>query len=166
CLLPFSVRSRSPSEVLARALARPRVGPGALPVHGQALPVTQAAIAAEIHEPLDVRLNLAARVALHLHVRFDRVANGLHLGLGELLDALVLRHVREGTEAPRGSEADPVDVREGVEDVLATGKVDSSNACHRFPLTLSPGAACGAGCCRSRAGRPCGALPCTFRKSS
>src|SRR5439155_10261478 len=51
---------------LARALARTRVGVRALAAHRQALTMAQAAIAAEIHQPLDVDRNLAPQIALDL----------------------------------------------------------------------------------------------------
>src|SRR5271154_4365879 len=48
---------------LGRALARARVGVGALAADRQALAVTQAAVAAEIHQTLDVHRHFAAQVA-------------------------------------------------------------------------------------------------------
>ncbi len=48
---------------LGRALARARVGVGTLTAHRQAATMTQAAIAAEVHQTLDIHAGLAAQVA-------------------------------------------------------------------------------------------------------
>src|SRR6266566_4177494 len=49
---------------LGRSFARARVGVGALTAHRQAAAMTQAPIAAEIHQPLDVDAGLATKIAL------------------------------------------------------------------------------------------------------
>src|SRR5947207_15713704 len=49
---------------LARAFARTRVGAGALAANRRALAMTGAAIAAEVHQSLDVHRDLAAQDAL------------------------------------------------------------------------------------------------------
>src|SRR6266498_4128091 len=49
---------------LARALARARVGARALAAYRQSLAMANAAIAAEVHQPLDAHRHLAAQVAL------------------------------------------------------------------------------------------------------
>ena len=56
-------------------------------MHRQALAVAQAAVAAEVHQPLDVHRDLAAQVALDDVVAIDRLADLQHLGVGELADA-------------------------------------------------------------------------------
>ena len=53
----------------------------------------EAAVAAEIHQALDVLLHFAARVALDLDVGVDGVADRLHVGFGELVDLLRLGDV-------------------------------------------------------------------------
>src|SRR5688572_315449 len=135
-------------EVLARTLARARVGARPLTPHGETFAMTEAAVATEVHQALDVRLHLAARVTLDLDRRLDRVADGLDVGFRQLLDPLGLGDVGRRAQALRGREPDAVDVRQGVDNVLPTRKIDASNACHGSSLPLSPAAACGAGCCR------------------
>src|SRR3546814_8023487 len=58
-----------------RALAGPRVGLGALAAHRQALAVAQAAVAAEVHQALDVHGHVAAQVALDHVVAVDGLAD-------------------------------------------------------------------------------------------
>src|SRR5690606_29116211 len=61
---------------LARALAGPGIGAGALAAHRQAAAVAQAAVAAQVHQPLDRHADLTTQVA------FDRVLG--HLGADAL----------------------------------------------------------------------------------
>src|SRR5215510_7850221 len=63
-LLNLARRSVQLHGLLARALARARVGARALAADRQALAVAQAAVRAEVHETLDVHGILAAQVAL------------------------------------------------------------------------------------------------------
>src|SRR5438067_1661224 len=53
------------------AAARARIGARALAAHRHTLAVAQAAVAADVHQPLDVELNLAARLnrRMYLHVK-------------------------------------------------------------------------------------------------
>src|SRR3954454_7948416 len=59
---------------LARALARARVGAGALAVHRQAAAVPQALVAADLHLAADVGGDLAAQITLDPEVLVDVVA--------------------------------------------------------------------------------------------
>src|SRR5262249_61913956 len=47
----------------AASAAGARVGSRALPAHGQAPAMSQATITADVHQPLDVQLDLAAQIA-------------------------------------------------------------------------------------------------------
>src|SRR5262249_30673730 len=53
-------------DALARPLAGARVRVSALATHGQALAVADAAVGADVHQPLDVHRDLAPQVALDL----------------------------------------------------------------------------------------------------
>ena len=52
--------------------------------------MTQPAVGTEIHKPLDVHRELATKVALHLMVTVDIVADALHLGVREGLGTGIL----------------------------------------------------------------------------
>src|SRR3546814_8741618 len=58
-----------------RSLAGSRIGMRALAVHRQALAVPEPAVAAEIHEPLDVHRNLASEISFNDVVAVDRLAD-------------------------------------------------------------------------------------------
>ena len=68
-----------PAIGLGRPLAGAGVGVGALAAHRQAPAMTQAAIAAEIHQPLDVHRDFAAQIALDHVVAVDHLADVQHL---------------------------------------------------------------------------------------
>src|SRR5262249_1501812 len=156
-----------------RALAGPSVGVRALAADGETLPVAQAAVAAEVHEPLDVHGDLAPEITLDLVVGLDDLADGAGLLLGEVLGPRGQVDPRLGHDVLGGLVADPVDVLEGGHPPLCGGKADAGDASHAgsvssFPgRALSPAAACDAGSPRRSPGRPafCGS-PCTCRKSS
>src|ERR1700755_247564 len=59
----------------------------ALAPHRQTAPVRQTAIAAEVHEPLDVHGGLTPQIAFHDIVTIDHFANLQHFLVGELRDA-------------------------------------------------------------------------------
>src|SRR6185295_883706 len=60
---------------LGRALAGARVGVRALAANGQTLAVTQAAVAAKVHQALDVGDHFAAEIALDQVVAVDRLTD-------------------------------------------------------------------------------------------
>src|SRR4051795_702636 len=84
-----------------RALARARVRLGALAVDRQATAVAETAVAADLHQALDVLRALAAKVALDGEVVVDVVAELADLVLGEVADVGVLIHAR-GREGGTG----------------------------------------------------------------
>src|SRR5207247_3339360 len=80
CSAGLRGRSGNLDRGLARTLPRARVGAGTLAANRQSLAMTGAAIAAEVHQPLDIHRHLATQIALDgkscdllaqtLHVRF------------------------------------------------------------------------------------------------
>src|SRR3546814_9700843 len=90
-----SWRGRGPRRLLGdfllagdrpcRALAGPRVGLGALAAHRQALAVTQTAVAAEVHEALDVHRHVAAPVALDHELAVDGLADARPTVVGQFV---------------------------------------------------------------------------------
>src|SRR5215472_8762654 len=72
---------------LRRSLARARIGVGALAAHRQAATMTQAAIAAQIHQPLDVDAGFATQIALDDVVAIDHFADLQDFLVAQLADA-------------------------------------------------------------------------------
>src|SRR5690348_837268 len=105
-------------DCLGRTLARARIGVGTLAAHRQAAAMTQAAIAAEVHQPLDVDAGLAAKIALDDIVAVDHFADLQHLSVAELADATIQRDLHFLHDVPGALFADPMDVLERNEDAL------------------------------------------------
>src|SRR5262249_36266671 len=68
------------------ALARARVGVGALASDGQAATMPQTAVAAEVHQALDIHGDVSPQVAFNDIVAIDRLADLQHLRVGQLVD--------------------------------------------------------------------------------
>src|ERR1700686_5791805 len=86
-LAPSGLARRSVElhRLLARALARTRIGAGALPAHRQPLAMPQASPGPQVHESLDIHRHFAAQITLDRpfgDVRTDR----RDFGLGQDLD--------------------------------------------------------------------------------
>src|SRR5690606_32549543 len=85
-----------PGDRLCRALPGPRVRVRPLSANRQALAVTQAAIAAQIHQALDIHGNFAPQITLDRIIAVDRLANLPDLEIGKLVNE------------PRRRDADPL----------------------------------------------------------
>src|SRR5690349_19277603 len=92
----------SASDGLLRALAAARVRLRALPVHRQPAPMADAAVGANLGEPLDRLLAVAAQVSLDLEVRVDEVAELRDLFVREVLDLGVGAEAELGRDPARG----------------------------------------------------------------
>src|SRR5262249_52268672 len=112
-------------ETAPRALAGAGVGVSTLAVDGETLAVPESAVAAEVHEALDVLLNLSAQIAFDLVASLDDVADRLHVGFRELVHLAVLGDVRLLADLLRGRTTDSVDVRKRERDGLAAREIDS-----------------------------------------
>src|SRR6266545_2196484 len=133
------------------ALARAGIGVGALPANRQALAVPDAAIRADVHEPLDAHGDLAPEIALDLVLALDNVAQAGGLLVRPALDSLVRVHAGVGENPLRRGNADTVNVLDRDLAPLVAGQIHSGDACHISCSSgpgASPGAACGADSCR------------------
>src|ERR1700690_10946 len=115
--------------LLARPLARARVGTRALAAYRQPLAVPHAAPGPEVHQALDVHRPLAAQVALDRPLR-ELGADRTDLGVGKILDLGGRRDARAREDLERPGTADAEDVREPDAHVLVHRNVDAGDACH------------------------------------
>src|SRR5438132_9404566 len=111
------------SDGLLRALARACVRLRPLSVHRQAAPVANAAVGADLREPLDRLLPVTAQVALDLEVRVDEVAELRDLFVGQVLDLRVRAEAELGCDLVCGRLADAVDVGQPDLEALLVRKV-------------------------------------------
>src|SRR2546421_8415059 len=132
---------------LARTLAGAGVRAGALAADRQATAMTEAAVAAEVHQALDVDRHLATQVAFDRDAA-DLLAELLEIGVRGVLDLAAVRNPGRVADLLRGGAADAIDGRQADLGVLVGRNVVTSNACHVIlPDVLSLDAACGAGRC-------------------
>src|SRR6202020_2119285 len=101
----------------ARPLAGAGVGLRALAPDRQPLAMPHPAVAADLHQPLDVLAHFLAQVALDPPFVRDDLADAPRLVLGELLDAGGGRHVRLGQDVLGARAADAGDVGESDTDL-------------------------------------------------
>ena len=87
-------------------------------------------VATEIHEPLDVHVDLATKVTLDLEVLVDALANLLHVVVIEILGTLALGDSGNLANLLRALRTDPVDVLQRNHRVFATWKVDTCDTSH------------------------------------
>src|SRR4030095_8946445 len=95
-----------------------------------------AAVAADVHEALDVHRDLAPQVALDLQLALDDVANARGLLVAPRLHALGRIHAGLGQDARGRRPADAVDVRDRHLTTLLAWKIDSRHSRHTRLLTL------------------------------
>jgi hypothetical protein len=101
-----------------------------LAVAGEPAAVAEAAVAAQVHQALDVHLNFAAKIALDLVVGLEELSDLLDIVLGELLGLLRRRNARALADLERERLAHAVEVGERIPDVLVTRKVDACDTSH------------------------------------
>src|SRR4051794_1972960 len=130
-----------------RALARARVGAGALTVHRQAATVPQPLVAADLDLAPDVGGDLAAEVTLDLEVALDVVAELDEVVVAQVAHAAVGADARSRERLVRAGAPDAVDVGERHLEPLLAGEVDADEACHGMPFGRG-------GCLRHRPREP------------
>src|SRR5690606_14346900 len=115
---------------LGRTLPGAGVGVRALTADRQALAVTQAAVAGDVHQALDVHRGFATQVALDGVILVDGLADLQDLGVGQLVDPARRLDADLGRDVPGGGRADAVDVLKRDFDALVGRDVDASDTGH------------------------------------
>jgi hypothetical protein len=98
--------------------------------------VADAAVGADLGEPLDRLLPVAPQVALDLEVRVDVVAELRDLFVGEVLDLGVRAEAELDGDLAGGRLADSVDVGQPDLEALLVREVDSGDTCDGSALPL------------------------------
>src|SRR6185295_13572355 len=121
----------------ARALARARIGMGALAAHGEVAAVAHPAVGADLHQPLDVHRHFLAEVAFDLALLVDDLRDAAGFFLGEVLDAHARVDPGLAEDLVRAAHADPVDVGQRDLHALRARQVDACDTCHlSLPLLV------------------------------
>src|SRR5712691_12020262 len=120
----------------ARALARARVGVGALAAHGQVAAMAHPTVGADLHQPLDVHGHVLAQVAFHVAFLVDDLGDAAGFLFREVLHADAGVDAGLAQDLVRAAHADPVDVGQRDLHPLAAGQVHACDTCHSLPLPL------------------------------
>src|SRR4029077_12490468 len=99
-----------PRYGLGLTLARARVGMGALPTNRQLPAVTEPAIAAKIHQPLNMRCYIAAKVPFDDVVAVNRLANLQDFRVRQFEHAALGRNTDTGANFLGFSRANAVNI--------------------------------------------------------
>ena len=102
---------------------------GPLTTHRQIATVTQAAVAAKIHQTLDVHLGVAAQVAFDSVIRVDMFAQGQSLGIRKLVYATRNVDAERFTDGFGRGMADSGDVGKGDGNPFVGRDVDAGDTC-------------------------------------
>src|SRR5262245_5533233 len=112
------------------ALARARIGVRALAADRQAAAVPQTAVAAQIHQALDVHGDVAAQVTLHHVVAIDRLADLQDLRVGQVIDPALVGNADLAADLLRELRADAVNVLKRDDDALLRRNVNACDTSH------------------------------------
>src|ERR1700731_985108 len=115
---------------LGRTLARARVGMGTLAAHRQSAAMTQAAIAAEVHQTLDFHAGLATQVAFDHVVAVNHFTNLQHFLIAQLRDPAINRNLDFVQDVGRILLADTMDVLERDQNALVGRNIHAGNTGH------------------------------------
>src|SRR5690606_7372488 len=117
---------------LGLALAGAGVGVRALAANGEALAVAKAAVAGEVHQPLDVHRGVAPQVALDLVVGIDGLADLQHLGVAKVLHAAALVDSELGGNRPGSRRPNSMAIGQRDDNALVSREVNPSNTSHKL----------------------------------
>src|SRR3990172_1246866 len=113
-----------------------RVGSRALTPHRQSAAVPYAAVAVDLHQPLDVLAHPLAQLPLHHEVPVDVLADTRDLVVGQLPDLRLGRHRGVGAYLAGDARPDAEDIAQRNIDALIAGDVHSSYTSHAILLPL------------------------------
>src|ERR1700752_2827062 len=92
--------------------------------------VAQAAVGADLHEPLDVERDFPAELAFNLGFFVDHVAQPADLLIAKILDPQIWIDVRDRQDAAGGAGPDAEEVGQTDLDALVTRDVNAGDSSH------------------------------------
>ena len=108
---------------------------GALAADRKTLTMTQAAIAANLHQTLDVLALLTTEVALDHDLAVDSIAKPRDLVLSQVLDTGIGVHAGLCAQLGSSGTTDAIDIRKADLNALLTRKVDTKDTGQRSLLS-------------------------------
>jgi len=98
--------------------------------------MAEAAIAAEVHQTLDVHIDLTAEITFDLIVQVDGFTDLPDLILIEIVRELILGDAGNAADLGRAMRTDTENILKRNHDVLSPGDIYTSDSCHIEPLAL------------------------------
>src|SRR5690606_37465056 len=120
---------------LARTLAGAGIGAGALTAHRQAAAMTEAPVAADVHQTLDVHRRLTTQVTLDGELG-DLVADLFQIGVSQFLDLLGIVDAACVADLASTGAPDTVDGRQTNFGMLMGRNINTSDTSHVRPLMI------------------------------
>src|SRR5256885_2195070 len=108
-------------------------GVRALPPHGQATAMANAAIRANVHQSLDVHGDFGAQRAFDFVVALDHLTQLVDVGVGEIANPKRCVDSRLAEDVDGVAPADAINVRKADLDLFLTWEIDAGYACHDQP---------------------------------
>src|SRR5262245_57234450 len=102
--------------------------------------MTAAAIAADLHQPLDVHRDFLPQIAFDAALFLEYPADLAHIVFGKILDADIRAHSGFAQNHVRSMSADAVDIRQADFHPFGSRQIDASNTCHFSAISLAYGA--------------------------
>jgi len=109
---------------------------GPLPPDGQTPTVSQAAIAADIHQAFDVHRGFGTKSAFNLESIIDYATELVDIIVRQILYPGIRIYGRLNKDSASRRAADSVDVRQRYFNTLSPGQIDSRNSGHSLALPL------------------------------
>ncbi len=121
----------------ARALAGACIGTGTLTTYRQAAAMTQTAIAAQVHQALDVHGDFRAQVSFHLVMHIDDLPDGVDLAFGKIIAFGIPIDVGLSKNLLGSGATDTIDIGQGDLYPFVLGQVNPGNTCQCEFLLLA-----------------------------
>src|SRR5690348_8275665 len=97
--------------------------------------MAHATVAVDLHQPLDIQVELATQVALNGELAVHDLAQAGDLIFAEVARAPIGGDRRAGEDLVGRRRPDAVDVRQRHPDLLFARNVDAGDACHSYSIT-------------------------------
>tara|TARA_B100000676_G_C17930337_1_gene760510 strand:- start:94 stop:468 length:375 start_codon:yes stop_codon:yes gene_type:complete len=115
----------------------------ALTIDRQPFTMPDAAVAPEVHQPLNIHRNFATKFTFDEIIVIDRLANSNDFIIGKLVYPTFVRNAAFAADFDRLRPADPMDVRQSNGNTLPSWNVYACNTRHaeyslRLPVRYRP----------------------------
>jgi len=124
-----------------RTLSGTRVRMCALAIDRQSFTMPDAAVAPEVHQPLDVHRNIPTKITFDKITAINYLANSDNFIIGKLVDPTLFRNAAFAADFGRLDPADTVDVRQSDGNPLPRWNVYACNTRH-IKYSLRPPVRC------------------------